>query len=59
LTHDVSAALAAVGVLGIFFPQTRVFSLAALAALTLRFPTVGLVILLGCVAAFYFLHIRK
>lgn len=57
MTHDVSAALAAVGLLGMFFPQTRVFSLAALAALTLRFPSVGLVILLGCVV--YLFHIRK
>lgn len=57
MTHDVSAALAAVGVVGMFFPQTRVFSLAAVAVLTLRFPSVGLVILLGCVI--YLFHIRK
>lgn len=57
MTHDVSAALAAVGVLGMFFPQTRVFSLAAVAVLTLRFPIVGLVTLLGCVA--YLFYIRK
>ena len=57
MTHDVSAALAAVGVLGMFFPQTRVFSLAAVVVLTLRFPIVGLVTLLGCVV--YLFHIRK
>ena len=57
MTHDVSAALAAVGVLGMFFPQTRVLSLAAVAVLTLRFPIVGLVTLLGCVV--YLIHIRK
>ena len=56
MTHDVSAALAAVGVLGMFFPQTRVFSLAAVAVLTLRFPSAGLVILLGCVVAFFYLR---
>ncbi len=59
MTPDVSAALVAVGVLGLFFPQTRVFSLAAIGALAMRFPFVGILTLLGCMVAVYLSHIRK
>jgi hypothetical protein len=58
LAEGVTAALVAAGVLGLWFPSTRGISVAAVAALTFRFPWLGLLILILSAAAFYLLRIR-
>lgn len=54
-----TAALIAAAVLGLWFPNTRGIAIAAIAMLTLAYPWLVVLILLGAGAAFYFFRIRK
>lgn len=58
MSHEVTAALVAVGVLGLWFPTTRVFALTAVSVLTFRYPPLGLAILLAS-AGFFLFRNRK
>ena len=58
MTHDVTAAVVSVAVLGLWFTSTRVIALAAIGFLSLRYPALGPAVLVASVVTFLF-HIRK
>lgn len=59
LAEAIPAALITALVLGLWFPSTRGLALAAAATLTLMLPWLGIAILIGSVAAFWFFKLRK
>ncbi len=56
---SVTASLTVAGVVGMWFPNTRVISVGALALLVFLHPWLAFVVIAVAAAAFYFLRIRK
>lgn len=56
---SVTASLIVAGVVGMWFPNTRVISVGALALLVFLHPWLAFVVLAATATAFYLLRIRK
>ena len=54
MAPEITAALVSVAVLGLWFTSTRVIALAAVGALTARYPPLGLAILIASAGYFCF-----
>jgi len=59
LTVSVTAALIVAGVVGLWFPSTRVISIGAIALLVFLYPWLVVLVLTGSATAFYLFRIRK
>lgn len=59
MTGSVTCSLLAVAAVGIWFPATRGFALAAIALLVFMFTWLVVLILCGSAAVFYWFRIRK
>lgn len=56
---SVTAALIVAGVVGLWFPSTRVISIGAIALLVFLHPWLVVLVLFGSATAFYLFRIRK
>jgi hypothetical protein len=59
LAVSVTAALIVAGVVGMWFPSTRVISIGAIALLVFLHPWLVVLVLTGSAAAFFLFRIRK
>jgi len=59
LAVSVTAALIVAGVVGLWFPSTRVISIGAIALLVFLHPWLVVLVLFGSATAFYLFRIRK
>jgi hypothetical protein len=59
LAVSVTAALIVAGVVGLWFPSTRVISIGSIALLVFLHPWLAVLVLAGSATAFYLFRIRK
>jgi hypothetical protein len=59
LAISVTAALIVAGVVGLWFPSTRVISIGAIALLVFLHPWLVVLVLIGSATAFFLFRIRK